>query len=68
MQETQEMRVQSLGREDPLEEGNGHPLQSSCLENPLDGGAWRTTVYGVAKSQSGLGGCHISELRQNLDI
>ena len=32
--------VQSLGREDPPGEGNGNPLQYSCLENPIDGGAW----------------------------
>ena len=31
-------------------EGNGNPLQYSCLENSMDGGAWRATVYGVAKS------------------
>ena len=34
--------------------GNGNPLQSSCLENPMDGGAWQATVQGVAKSQTGL--------------
>ena len=28
-------------------EGNGHPLQYSCLENPMDRGAWQATVYGV---------------------
>ena len=28
-------------------EGNGYPLQCSCLENPMDSGAWRTTVCGV---------------------
>ena len=32
-------------------EGNGNPLQYSSLENPMDRGAWRATVYGVAKSQ-----------------
>ena len=32
-------------------EGNGSPLQYSCLENPMDGGAWWATVYGVAKSK-----------------
>ena len=32
-------------------EGNGDPLQYSCLENPVDGGAWWATVHGVAKSQ-----------------
>ena len=31
-------------------EGNGSPLQYSCLENPMDGGAWWATVHGVAKS------------------
>ena len=35
-------------------EGNGNPLQYSCLENPMDGGAWRATVHGVAKSQTRL--------------
>ena len=35
-------------------EGNGNPLQCSCLENPRDGGAWWSTVYGVAKSQTRL--------------
>ena len=33
-------------------EGSGNPLQSSCLENPMDGGAWRATVHGVTKSQT----------------
>ena len=32
-------------------EGNGNPLQYSCLEIPMDGGAWWATVHGVAKSQ-----------------
>ena len=31
-------------------EGNGNPLQYSCLENSMDGGAWRATVHGVAQS------------------
>ena len=35
-------------------EGNGNPLQYSCLENPTDGGAWWATVQGVAKSQTRL--------------
>ena len=34
--------------------GNGNPLQYSCLRNPMDRGAWRATVHGVAKSQTGL--------------
>ena len=29
-----------------------HPLQYSCLENPMDGGAWRAAVHGVARSQT----------------
>ena len=37
-----------------FEEGNGTPLQASCLENPVDGGAWQATVHGVAKSQTRL--------------
>ena len=35
-------------------EGNGYPLQSSFLENPMDRGAWQATVLGVAKSQTQL--------------
>ena len=35
-------------------EGNGTPLQYSCLENPMDGGAWWATVLGVAKSWTQL--------------
>ena len=35
-------------------EGSGTPLQCSCLENPMDGGAWWAAVHGVAKSQTRL--------------
>ena len=35
-------------------EGNGNPLQCSCLENPRDGGAWWASVYGVAQSRTWL--------------
>ena len=35
-------------------EGNGTPLQYSCLENPMDGGAWWAAVHGVATSRTGL--------------
>ena len=35
-------------------EGNGTPLQCSCLENPMDRGAWWATVHGVTKSQTRL--------------
>ena len=34
--------------------GHGNPLQYSCLENPMDRGAWRATVHGVTKSQTQL--------------
>ena len=38
----------------PVGEGNGSPLQYSCLENPMDGGAWWAAVRDVAKSRTGL--------------
>ena len=37
-----------------LGEGNGNPLQYSCLENPMGGGAWWATAHGVAKSWTRL--------------
>ena len=39
-----------------IREGNGTPLQYSCLENPMDGGAWGAAVHGVAKSRTRLSG------------
>ena len=42
--------VPQLGRSPG--EGNGYPLQYSCLENSIDGGAWRATVHGVTESQT----------------
>ena len=44
--------IPGLGRSSG--EGNGNPLQYSCLENPMDGGAWWATVHGVTKSQPRL--------------
>ena len=44
--------IPGLGRS-PGEE-NGNPFQYSCLENPMDGGAWWAIVYGVAKSWTQL--------------
>ena len=38
--------------------GHGNPLQYSCLESPMDRGAWRATVHRVAKSQTGLSDFH----------
>ena len=42
------MKFQSLGWEDPGE-GNGYPLQYSCLENSMDRGAWWATIHWVCK-------------------
>ena len=41
--------IPALGRSSG--EGNGNPLQYSCLENSMDRGAWQATVHGVTKSQ-----------------
>ena len=48
----QETQVQSLGHDDPLEQGIGNPLQHYRLENSMDRGTWGTTVHGIAKSQT----------------
>ena len=40
--------IPELGRSP--EEGNGNPLQYSCLENPMDRGAWQATVHGILQS------------------
>ena len=61
-------RLQSMGRQESdtteqlpfhfslscIGEGSGNPLQCSCLENPMDGGAWWAAVHGVVKSQNRL--------------
>ena len=39
---------------DTFGEGNDTPLQYSCLENPMDGGAWKAAVHGVARSRTRL--------------
>ena len=49
-----ETQVRSLGPEDHLEKDMANPLQYSCLENPMDGGAWQATVHGVSKSRTQL--------------
>ena len=46
------MRVSSLGSGRSPEGGHSNPLQYSCLENPMDRGAWQATVHGVAKTQT----------------
>ena len=53
-----ETQVPSLGWEDPLENGNGYPLQYSGLENSTDRGAWQATVHGVSKSLTQLSNFH----------
>ena len=52
----EETQVRSLGQEDSPGEGNGNPLQYSCLENPMDREAWQATVHGVAKNRARLSG------------
>ena len=49
----EELMLSNCGAaEDTCGEGNGTPLQYSCLENPMDRGAWRAAIHGVAKSQA----------------
>ena len=50
----QETRVPPLGWEDPLEKETATHSSISCLENPIDRGAWQATVQRVAKSQTQL--------------
>ena len=52
MQETQEMQVQSLGQEDPLEKELATHSSILCLENSMDRGAWQATVRGIAESDT----------------
>ena len=61
----QEARVWSLGLEDSPGEGNGYPLQYSCLGNPMDRGSWQATVHGVKKSWTLLSDKHISKKFQS---
>ena len=74
-------RLQSMGREESdtteqlhfhfslscFGEGNGNPLQCSCLENPRDGGAWWAAVYGVAQSRTRLKRLSSSSSRKTED-
>ena len=50
--ESQEWSLISCHSSSFAGEGNGAPLQSSCLENPMDRGAWWAAVHGVAKSRA----------------
>ena len=56
-----EIEVRALGQEDSPGEGDGNPLQYSCLEYPMDRGAWWATVHGVIKSQTRLREGHFYE-------
>ena len=49
-------------------EGNGNPLQCSCLENPGDGGAWWAAIYGVAQSRIWLKRLRNSSLEEGMAI
>ena len=49
-------------------EGNGNPLQCSCLENPRDRGSWLAAVYGVAQSQKRLKGLSSSSSKSSLAV
>ena len=50
--EKREKEEKEANREGGFGEGNGTPLQYSCLENPMDGEVWWATVHGVAKSRT----------------
>ena len=63
---TRETRVRSLGREDSHGEGNGNPIQYSCLENPMDRGTGWATVHGVAKSWTRLSDFIHSHISQSV--
>ena len=54
MQETQELQVETLGREDPLEEEMTTHSRMLAWRTPMDRGAWQATVHGVAKSWTRL--------------
>ena len=53
-----ETRVWTLGSKRSPGEGNGYPLQFSCLQNSMDRGAWQATAHGVAKSWTRLSNFH----------
>ena len=45
------IKINGINKSQGEKKGNGNPLQDSCLGNPMDRGAWRAAVHGVAKSQ-----------------
>ena len=54
MQSQSRTRLKRLSMHACIGEGNGNPLQYSCLENPRDRGAWWAAVYGIAQSRTRL--------------
>ena len=54
MQETQEIQVQSLGQEDPLEKGMATRSSILALETPMDRGAWQAAVHRISQSWTQL--------------
>ena len=56
------------GQKDALEEENGNPLQYSCLENPMDRGAWWATVYRAARSLTRLKELSMHTYDDNMSI
>ena len=63
----QETWVRSLGHEDSPGEGDGSPLQCSCLENPVDRGAWKATVHGVTENWTPLHNCGFQSVGNHVD-
>ena len=64
MQEVQETQVPGSGRSPG--EGNGNPLQNSCLENSTDRGAWGSSVHGDTKSRTQLSNYHFHKMQKHL--
>ena len=60
----QGMQVRSLGQEDSPGEGDGYPLQHSCLGNPLGRGDWWTGVHRVSESRTQLSTSVLCSLAQ----
>ena len=58
--------IPTLGRSP--EEGRGNPLQYSCLENPMDRGAWWATIHGVSKSQIRLKCLSTSHIQSSFNL
>ena len=55
-----------VSQDNVLREGNGTPFQYSCLENPMDGGAWKAAVHGVVKSWTFTERLHFHALEKEM--